>query len=42
MDADGMIYMPSFMMIGTGIQTMLMLYLRNLRGFKFGINNIIL
>jgi hypothetical protein len=39
MVSGGMIYMyiPSFMKIGTGVQAILRLYLRNLRGYNVDI-----
>jgi hypothetical protein len=35
----GMIYAPSFMKIGTGVQAILRFCLRNLRGCNAGITN---
>jgi hypothetical protein len=37
MDSYGMTYIPSFMKIGTGVQAILRLFLRNLRGCNIGI-----
>jgi hypothetical protein len=37
MDSYGMMYIPSFMKIGRGVQTMLRLRLINLRGCNVGI-----
>jgi hypothetical protein len=37
MTSDGMIYITSFMKIGTGVQAMLWFCLRNLRGCNVGI-----
>jgi hypothetical protein len=34
-----MIYLPSFMKTGTGVQAILRFYLRNLRGRDVGITN---
>jgi hypothetical protein len=39
MTSDGMIYIPSFMNIGRGIQAILRLCLRNLRGCNVGITD---
>jgi hypothetical protein len=35
--SDDMIYLPSFMEIGTGVQAILWVFLRNLRGCNVGI-----
>jgi hypothetical protein len=35
----GMIHVPSFMKIDTGVQAMLKLYLRNIRGCNVGITD---
>jgi hypothetical protein len=37
--SGGMIYVPSFMKIGTGVQAILMFCLRNLRGCNAGITD---
>jgi hypothetical protein len=39
MPSSGMIYVPSFMKIGTSIQATLRLCLRNLRGCNVGITD---
>jgi hypothetical protein len=39
MGSGGMIYIPSFMKTGTGVQSALRLYLRNLRGFNVSITD---
>jgi hypothetical protein len=39
MDLCGMIYIPSFMKIGTGVQGILRLCLRNFRGCNIGITD---
>jgi hypothetical protein len=39
MASCGMIYVPSFMKIGTGVQAVLKLCLRNLRGCNVGITD---
>jgi hypothetical protein len=39
MGSGGMIYVPSFMKIGTGVQAILRFCLRNLRGHNIGITD---
>jgi hypothetical protein len=39
MASCGMIYLPSFMKIGTGVQTILRFFLRNSRGCNVGITD---
>jgi hypothetical protein len=39
MAAGGVIYIPSFMKICTGVQAVLRIRLRNLRGFNVGITD---
>jgi hypothetical protein len=39
MDSGGMIYIPSSMKIGTGIQAILRFFLRHLRGCNVGITD---
>jgi hypothetical protein len=39
MVSDGIIYVPSFMKIGTGVQAILRFYLENLRGCNVGITD---
>jgi hypothetical protein len=39
MALSGVIYIPSFMKIGTGVQAILRLDLRNLRGYRVDITN---
>jgi hypothetical protein len=34
----GVIYIPSFMKTGIGVQTILRFFIRNLRGYNFGIS----
>jgi hypothetical protein len=39
MASDSMIYIPSFMKIGAGVQVLLRFYLRNLRGCNIDITD---